>query len=55
MSMDPEMRPGDEVPPSAPSAGEDVCPDCGGSGELEGEDCPACGGSGRVFTAVGGG
>ena len=50
-----EMAPGDEAPPEEPSAGENLCPECGGSGKLDGGECTNCGGSGRVIEAVGGG
>ena len=50
-----DMAPGDEAPPAEPSSGEDRCPDCEGTGELDGGECPSCGGSGRVNAAVGGG
>jgi DnaJ-class molecular chaperone len=43
------------APPEQPAAGEDVCPDCGGSGTLDGERCETCGGSGQVIEGVGGG
>ena len=49
------MEPGDEAPPDEPSAGEDVCPECGGSGERDGEPCENCGGSGKIVAAIGGG
>lgn len=49
------MAPGDEAPPDAESAGEDLCPSCGGSGRHEGRECPHCGGTGRITEAVGGG
>ena len=53
---DPEdLAPGDEAPPGEPSAGENVCPECGGSGQLDGGECPNCGGRGMVIEAVGGG
>jgi RecJ-like exonuclease len=51
----PDLAPGDEVPPSTEDAGEDLCPQCGGSGRVDGEPCPNCGGSGRVIVPVGGG
>ena len=54
MSDEP-MAPGDEVPPSAPGAGEDICPSCSGSGRVDDDTCPECGGSGRIVEAVGGG
>jgi len=36
MSGDPtsEMGPGDEAPPGTPGAGENICPTCGGTGQL---------------------
>ena len=49
------MRPGDEAPPDEPSAGENICPRCGGDGELDGSPCPDCEGSGRITEAIGGG
>jgi DnaJ-class molecular chaperone len=57
MSADGEdrVRPGDEAPPDAESAGEVPCPTCGGSGQLAGRACPDCEGTGRVEQAVGGG
>jgi len=50
----PPMSPGDEAPPGTPSTGEDVCPDCGGSGQLEGKACGTCQGTGRVTVGIGG-
>ena len=38
-----------------PQVGENVCPDCGGSGTVDGRECPACRGTGRIIEAVGGG
>ena len=55
MSTDPDQRPGDEVPDDTASAGEDICPQCGGSGTVDGETCPTCRGTGRITEAVGGG
>lgn len=52
---DPELEPGDEAPPDEPSAAENVCPNCRGSGESEGEPCANCSGSGRIVEALGGG
>lgn len=49
------MGPGDEAPPGDPSAGENLCRTCNGSGEADGQSCQACGGSGVVSTAVSGG
>jgi DnaJ-class molecular chaperone len=48
------MSPGDEAPPGTPGTGEDVCPDCGGTGKRAGRDCPTCQGTGRVTVGIGG-
>lgn len=53
MSEEP-LNPGDEAAPGTPSTGEDVCPDCGGSGEKDGKDCPNCGGTGKIIRGIGG-
>lgn len=49
-----EMSPGDEVPVGTEGAGENVCPECSGSGQRDGEACATCGGTGVVTQAVGG-
>ena len=49
------MKPGGEVPPDVPSAGQEPCERCGGTGELDGERCRDCHGTGRVERPVGGG
>jgi DnaJ-class molecular chaperone len=48
-------NPGDEAEPGTPGTGEDICPECNGSGRLEGRECPNCGGSGKVIEGIGGG
>jgi hypothetical protein len=48
------MRPGDEAPAGTPGTGEDICPDCGGSGKRAGRECPTCQGTGRVTVGIGG-
>ena len=40
------MAPGDEAPPGTPGTGEDVCPACGGSGHVDGQECDTCLGRG---------
>jgi DnaJ-class molecular chaperone len=55
MEVSGEIAPGDEAPPEEPSSGENVCPQCGGSGSADEEQCPNCGGTGFVIEAVGGG
>jgi DnaJ-class molecular chaperone len=48
------MAPGDEAPPGTKGTGEDICPECGGSGRRDGDECRECGGTGRVVRGVGG-
>lgn len=49
------MSPGDEAPPGTPGTGEDICPDCKGTGKsASGQTCPNCEGSGRVVRGIGG-
>ena len=55
MNEQPDMRPGDEAPADEPSAAENICPECGGSGSLDGEQFANCEGTGRVTEAIGGG
>ncbi len=50
-----EMVPGDEAPPDHPSAAEDACPACEGTGQRDGQPCENCRGSGVVIEAIGGG
>ena len=50
-----EMSPGDQVPPGTPGAGENICPRCSGSGQVEGRTCTTCDGTGQVVEVVGGG
>ncbi|MDP9400480.1 MAG: hypothetical protein M3P39_05945 [Actinomycetota bacterium] len=47
-----QMTPGDEVPPGDPSAGENLCRVCAGTGSVEGEPCTNCGGTGRTTEIV---
>src|SRR3954452_25076578 len=54
-TSDPDMAPGDEAPPRTEAAGADVCPECNGSGKLDGSECPACEGTGNVMRGSGGG
>ena len=49
-----EMAPGDEAPPGTPGTGEDVCPTCNSSGEVDGETCANCEGTGRIVSGIGG-
>ena len=51
----PKLSPGDVAEPGTPETGEDVCPDCKGSGQIGSAPCPACGGTGKVIEGIGGG
>jgi len=46
--------PGDEAAPGTPGTGDVICPQCHGSGKVEGGKCPNCAGTGRVVKAIGG-
>ena len=48
-------RPGDEAPRGAPGSGEDICPECKGTGRSHGAVCPNCSGSGKITSGIGGG
>lgn len=47
--------PGDEAEPGMPGTGENICPDCKGTGRLNGRACPTCEGSGKIIEGIGGG
>ncbi|MBI0535261.1 hypothetical protein D9599_06730 [Roseomonas sp. KE2513] len=49
------LNPGDDAPPGTPGTGENVCPQCQGSGKLSGAECPNCGGTGIVIEGIAGG
>lgn len=49
------LNPGDDAQPGTPGTGEDVCPECQGSGNYCGRPCHNCGGTGRVVEGIGGG
>jgi len=50
------MSPGDEAAPGTPGTGEDICPECKGTGKINGgKECPNCGGTGKVVEGIGGG
>jgi DnaJ-class molecular chaperone len=50
----PEDREPDGAPAQPAETGE-RCPECGGTGEVDGRECPACEGSGNVMRGLGGG
>jgi len=49
-----EISPGDMAPPGTPGTGENLSPDCNGSGQVDGGTCPNCQGTGRVIEGIGG-
>jgi RecJ-like exonuclease len=51
----PKLNPGDQAEPGTPGAGENVCPECKGSGRIGVTSCPACGGTGKIVEGIGGG
>jgi DnaJ-class molecular chaperone len=48
-----DKKPGDEVAPNTPQAGEHICRRCKGRGRLEQGPCPTCRGTGKVTVLVG--
>ena len=50
-----KTNPGDQAAPGTPGAGENVCPDCKGSGRLNNAPCRTCGGTGKVIEGIAGG
>jgi hypothetical protein len=46
---------GDDAKPGTPGTGENVCPDCHGTGKLGTASCQKCGGTGKVVEGIGGG
>ena len=38
-----------------PQSQDEKCPECGGTGEVDGQECPACEGTGNVMRGFGGG
>jgi RecJ-like exonuclease len=56
MANDPNAtRPGDQAKPGTPGTGENVCPDCKGTGKVGERACETCKGTGVVIEGVGGG
>jgi DnaJ-class molecular chaperone len=53
--IDGDMAPGDQAPPGTAGTGENVCPNCNGSGKAEDGICPVCEGRGTVIEGIGGG
>lgn len=49
-----KLNPGDKAEPSTPGAGENICPECKGSGRMGAAACPNCGGTGKIIEGIGG-
>ena len=49
-----KLNPGDEAMRGTPGTGEDICPQCHGSGRIDGASCPNCGGTGKIVKGIGG-
>jgi hypothetical protein len=54
-SDQPKLNPGDQAEPGTPGAGENICPECKGSGRIGATPCPICGGTGTIIEGIGGG
>jgi CBS domain-containing protein len=48
------QSPGDDAAPGTPGTGEDVCPQCKGTGRIKARLCPNCEGVGKVTKGIGG-
>ena len=53
-SDEPKLNPGDQAEPGTPGTGENICPECSGSGKVGATACPNCGGTGKVVEGIGG-
>lgn len=53
--MSEPTNPGDQAAPGTPGTGENICPECEGSGRIGDGECPTCGGTGKVVEGIGGG
>ncbi len=54
-SDEPKLNPGDQGEPGTPGVGENICPECKGTGRIGAVACPICGGTGRIMEGIGGG
>lgn len=46
-------RPGDEAGAGAGGTGEAICPECSGTGLVDGEECAYCRGTGTIIQGTG--
>lgn len=51
---DAKLNPGDQAEPGTPGAGENICPECKGSGRIGVAACSNCGGTGKIIEGIGG-
>lgn len=51
----PKVEPGDEAEPGTVGTGENLCPECQGTGLVANAPCRNCGGTGVVIEGIGGG
>src|SRR3954466_12846792 len=49
-----EPASGDVAPKGTAGTGEAICPECEGTGKIEGKVCENCGGSGKIIQGIGG-
>lgn len=49
------INPGDDAAPGTPGTGENLCPECHGTGKVADRDCPNCDGTGKVVQGLAGG
>ena len=49
------MAPGDQAPPGTPGTGENVCPECNGTGKIGERACGNCSGTGIIIEGISGG
>jgi len=53
MSETERKNPGDEDAPDTKQTGENICPTCSGSGQMNQKPCTDCGGTGTITAIVG--
>ena len=51
---DQPLNPGDQAAPGTPGTGENSCPICRGTGQVDGGECQNCGGTGVIVEGIGG-
>ena len=49
-----QPAPGDDAPKGTAGTGEAICPECEGTGTVDGQTCENCRGSGKVVQGIGG-